>query len=73
MSCRQATQEPGQDCTGYGEDEGCGEEGQEEIRWWRLCLGMVVVVRRGFVEAAVSYSYGTSIGGCIMRRLGKEI
>ncbi len=30
--CRQATQEPSQDCAGDGQGEGGGIEGQEEVR-----------------------------------------
>ena len=49
---RQATQEPSQDCEGYGEGEG-GDEGKEEVRGW--LLGVCCYFRRGKSEAACVY------------------
>lgn len=50
---RQATQEPSQDCTGDGQGESGGIEGQEEVRMLSVCW--LVLVRKKLVKHACVY------------------
>ena len=60
---RQATQEPSQDCEGYGEGEG-GDEGQEEVGGW--LLGVCSLLSKGKVIGCLCVSTSCS---CIEWRI----